>query len=60
MSKNFWIYIICHGLNLLYRLIVVSAVLYLTWRMDNPWILFGMIGAMVGYKHDYKEQEKEG
>jgi len=56
-NGNFWIYVICHTLNLFYRLLVVGTVLWLTWEMNNAWILFGMIGAMVSYKHDYKDKE---
>ena len=58
-NDEFWIYVICHTTNLLFRLAVVSAVLWLTWEMNNAWILFGLVGAMVGYKHDYKTKQVE-
>lgn len=59
-NDDFWVYLICHAMSIFYRLVVVGAVLWLTWEMNNTWVLIGLMAAMVGYKHDYKQQKQEG
>jgi ABC-type iron transport system FetAB permease component len=58
-KDEFWMYLICHVMLIVYRLVVVGAVLWLTYTMNNPWMLFGMFAAMVGYTHDYRRGDED-